>query len=176
MQGARGGEGGVGPPLAWPLSAGAGRERGALVQFEATKTAFECLAAQKPNLLDLLDLEERSEEKRTHKEDFLGLIADRLRVEAPYAAVSFLNAVMALWDVTQTRENREFERVTADMDKQLQRTCTTCGKNPAQAGVTNLKKCSSCKGVVRYCSRHCQQADWPQHKLVCRSLPHLAGT
>lgn len=54
-------------------------------------------------------------------------------MEAPYAAVSFLNAVIALWDVTRAREDREFERVTADTDKQLQRTCTTCGKNPAQA-------------------------------------------
>lgn len=32
-----------------------------------------------------------------------------------------------------------------------------------------LLKCSLC-GLVRYCSRACQRADWPQHKLICRAV------
>lgn len=30
-----------------------------------------------------------------------------------------------------------------------------------------LKKCGNCKGVY-YCSRECQKADWPTHKIQCR--------
>jgi hypothetical protein len=33
----------------------------------------------------------------------------------------------------------------------------------------HTKVCSACKGV-RYCSKECQKADWPQHKLKCADL------
>ncbi|OMJ25268.1 Histone-lysine N-methyltransferase SMYD3 [Smittium culicis] len=34
---------------------------------------------------------------------------------------------------------------------------------------SNLKRCSTCKSVY-YCSRECQLADWPLHKLECKLL------
>ena len=37
----------------------------------------------------------------------------------------------------------------------------------AAADGVKLRSCTRC-GVARYCSRDCQVADWPVHKLVCR--------
>ena len=35
-------------------------------------------------------------------------------------------------------------------------------------------KCSGCR-LVRYCSRQCSVADWPQHKLCCKLLQQEAA-
>ena len=43
------------------------------------------------------------------------------------------------------------------------RTCASCGKKSDA-----LKHCARCMSIS-YCSKSCQQADWPQHKTVCRS-------
>lgn len=40
--------------------------------------------------------------------------------------------------------------------------CPTCGEPGA-------RQCSGCKGI-RYCSIECQQADWPLHKVLCKSF------
>lgn len=42
-------------------------------------------------------------------------------------------------------------------------TCTQCGAED------NLKKCSQCQ-TTQYCSKECQNADWPKHKRVCNKL------
>eukprot|EP01136_Pigoraptor_vietnamica_P036606 Opistho-1_new@103421 len=39
--------------------------------------------------------------------------------------------------------------------------CAACGK-----GDVKLLKCGACL-VVRYCSRECQKAAWPQHRQAC---------
>jgi hypothetical protein len=39
--------------------------------------------------------------------------------------------------------------------------CAHCHETPEE-----LKLCAGCKSV-KYCSRTCQRADWPSHKLVC---------
>lgn len=43
--------------------------------------------------------------------------------------------------------------------------CTSCGSCSL-----DLQLCSHCQNV-RYCSRECQKADWPQHKLICKKEP-----
>ncbi|KAK5680926.1 hypothetical protein LTS10_006684 [Elasticomyces elasticus] len=45
-------------------------------------------------------------------------------------------------------------------------TCKTCGV-PAQANGRSLSSCSKC--VMPYCSRACQERDWPEHKEVCKT-------
>ncbi|GLI59464.1 hypothetical protein VaNZ11_001347 [Volvox africanus] len=43
-----------------------------------------------------------------------------------------------------------------------QRQCANCGKEGAK------KACGGCGGAINYCSRECQTAHWPTHKLQCR--------
>ena len=39
-----------------------------------------------------------------------------------------------------------------------------------------LKPCAGCR-VAQYCSRECQKADWPNHKIMCKKLaPKKAGS
>ena len=39
--------------------------------------------------------------------------------------------------------------------------CRVCGANEA-------RRCAGCE-QARYCSRECQQVDWPSHRKVCRT-------
>jgi hypothetical protein len=43
--------------------------------------------------------------------------------------------------------------------------CAKCKKSPANPSII-FPRCTRCQ-VVRYCSRECQRADWPTHKLNC---------
>ena len=43
------------------------------------------------------------------------------------------------------------------------RQCTYCGSD------AGTQKCAACDGIARYCSTNCQLADWPKHKIACRS-------
>ena len=43
--------------------------------------------------------------------------------------------------------------------------CANCGK--AESDDMKLKRCTACK-MVRYCSRDCQVANWPQHEKACK--------
>ncbi|CAL4079502.1 unnamed protein product [Meganyctiphanes norvegica] len=45
--------------------------------------------------------------------------------------------------------------------------CHKCLKWPKN--VNNLKKCAGCK-LIHYCSRECQEEDWPTHKELCREV------
>ena len=59
--------------------------------------------------------------------------------------------------------------VPAAMREKLQlRTCMRCGKMSFRV-VEKIKRCNDCR-TVRYCSRECQVAHWPEHKLECKKL------
>lgn len=47
------------------------------------------------------------------------------------------------------------------MDLEIIRICNACGKSHDK-----LKRCARCN-IVRYCSKECQSADWPEHKTKC---------
>jgi len=154
-----------------------GHGRGAPVKFKATEavaqylTALQLATEEKMwTKTDIRFSDRGSFREVVQVDDFFGLLLDRLRVEAPHTAVSFLHAIGQVQCESYERAWCHFEKVTAGADRQLQQTCATCGKNAAQAGVGNLKKCVRCQTSVRYCSANCQRADWPQHKLVCRRV------
>ncbi|KAI0437035.1 hypothetical protein F4803DRAFT_571387 [Xylaria telfairii] len=44
--------------------------------------------------------------------------------------------------------------------------CACCGKKKREDG-GDLLNCAQCM-KVKYCSRHCQKVDWPEHKTVCK--------
>ncbi len=48
------------------------------------------------------------------------------------------------------------------MSSHTAESCTVCNKSDARL-------CNKCKSV-RYCSKVCQQADWPTHKLLCATF------
>jgi hypothetical protein len=54
--------------------------------------------------------------------------------------------------------------------------CTNLSGPSAEGLVAGRKgvRCGGCR-VARYCSPACQQADWPQHRHVCRRLAAAAG-
>ena len=145
-----------------------GSGQGESVKFMATKAATEYLSELAS---EVSKLSEPKEDHRRCPDDFLGLLLDHLRVEAPHTAVSFLNAIGHAFADSHDKARSLLEKVTANTDRSLQLTCATCGENAAQAGVSNLKKCARCRTPIRYCSASCQKADWPQHKLVCRPRP-----
>lgn len=47
--------------------------------------------------------------------------------------------------------------------------CTSCQTQQYELAEP-LKKCTRCRSQ-RYCSRNCQEADWPRHKLICEERP-----
>jgi hypothetical protein len=52
-------------------------------------------------------------------------------------------------------------RKTAEAATYVMKVCGRCGASD------NLKTCDRC-GLMRYCGRECQVADWKQHKKTCR--------
>ena len=44
-------------------------------------------------------------------------------------------------------------------------TCDHCGGE--ETSILKFRRCARCKGV-KYCSKGCQVAAWPSHRLVCR--------
>ncbi|CAI5956158.1 unnamed protein product [Closterium sp. NIES-65] len=46
------------------------------------------------------------------------------------------------------------------------RVCGTAGCARVEGGSVKLRRCGGC-GKVAYCSRECQKAHWPSHKLTC---------
>ncbi|CAI5496020.1 unnamed protein product [Closterium sp. Naga37s-1] len=55
--------------------------------------------------------------------------------------------------------------------------CGAVGCGRVEGGAVKLKNCSGC-GKVAYCSRECQKAHWPSHKLTCpgRTSGKKSGT
>ncbi|CAI5504601.1 unnamed protein product [Closterium sp. Naga37s-1] len=57
------------------------------------------------------------------------------------------------------------------------RVCGAAGCGRVEGGGMKLRNCSGC-GKVAYCSRECQKAHWPSHKLTCpgRTSSNQSGT
>ena len=62
-------------------------------------------------------------------------------------------------------------RVADVMNKQ--RFCALCGTSKGKDGA-DLLKCGQCK-LVYYCSKDCQTADWPRHKVGCQAIARGCG-
>ena len=56
-------------------------------------------------------------------------------------------------------------RTTGEEEKNASPTCANCGKGEESSD--SLKACAACK-MVKYCSRECQIAHRPKHKMECR--------
>ena len=50
----------------------------------------------------------------------------------------------------------------------------TCGNKNCQIKCGQLSLCGKCK-KIHYCSRECQTAHWPVHKLICKKSIELVG-
>ena len=122
-----------------------GSGQGESVKFMATKAATEYLSELAS---EVSKLSEPKEDHRRCPDDFLGLLLDHLRVEAPHTAVSFLNAIGHVLADSHDKARSLLEKVTPDADRSLQLTCATCGKDAAQASVSNLKKCARCRTPI----------------------------
>ena len=48
--------------------------------------------------------------------------------------------------------------------------CVHCGKGSGDHSLFN--RCGACK-TSRYCSKKCQAAHWPQHKVICMAIQEL---
>jgi len=57
---------------------------------------------------------------------------------------------------------KDMPRKKAEVASYVSKVCGRCGASD------NLKTCDRC-GLMRYCGRECQVADWKQHKKTCRS-------
>ncbi|KAF7290581.1 hypothetical protein MIND_01298200 [Mycena indigotica] len=66
-------------------------------------------------------------------------------------------AVMNKWIV---------KRSGGDALPRLDKSCDSCGKKPEGF---DLKQCAKCR-VARYCSRECQEKEWPTHKKKCKAF------
>ena len=60
-------------------------------------------------------------------------------------------------------------------ETRLRDACCACGRasgaagGAAGGGGVRLRSCNAC-GAVRYCGSECQRADWPAHRLACKTL------
>lgn len=68
----------------------------------------------------------------------------------------------ALIVVCSPKCQKEIGHMIKNKDLDLIHGCNHCGN-----GNRRMKKCSRCK-VPRYCSKECQLADWPKHKITCK--------
>ena len=122
------------------------------MKFMPTKAATEYLtefASEVSKLAsEVSKLSELKEDHRPCPNDLVGLLLDHLRVEAPHTAVSFLNAIGHAFADSHDKARSLLEKVTPDADRSLQLTCATCGKDAAQASVSNLKKCARCRTPI----------------------------
>ena len=67
-------------------------------------------------------------------------------------------------ETVESGELRTKFRRTVIRDSPVSTYCAKCGTKAA-----DVKKCGGCK-IARYCSKKCQQTDWMEHKLLCRSV------
>lgn len=78
-------------------------------------------------------------------------------------------------------ENEDVEALRADVEAlkttmTMTKTCATCAADAWTDGGGRRRSCYECKCVlVRYCSKACQQADWANHKAMCREA-RASGT
>ncbi|GFH52341.1 hypothetical protein CTEN210_08817 [Chaetoceros tenuissimus] len=74
----------------------------------------------------------------------------------------------ATTDASKNIPSRKEVKETRKLNRQCQKTatCQNCNKIASETGI-KMSVCSKCK-AVHYCSRECQVAHWPKHKLTCK--------
>ncbi|GJP55842.1 hypothetical protein CLOM_g14865 [Closterium sp. NIES-68] len=80
---------------------------------------------------------------------------------APSIGVPFSTAGAATLDTAAAANSKGVVLAPCTM-----RMCGAEGCGGAEGGGVKLKSCAGC-GKVAYCSRDCQKAQWPSHKLTC---------
>jgi len=58
------------------------------------------------------------------------------------------------------------ERYAAVLTKRKEKKCSQCGKSK---GTSKLKRCGQCHSAY-YCSKECQTAHYPEHKVLCLQI------
>jgi hypothetical protein len=74
-----------------------------------------------------------------------------------------MGVFMIRFGLSQGQVNGCFAGLKSDTSSKSESACLVCSELTA-------KSCTSCK-CSYYCSRECQQKDWPLHKFICTSLP-----
>ncbi|KAI0713548.1 hypothetical protein C8Q76DRAFT_693433 [Earliella scabrosa] len=49
-------------------------------------------------------------------------------------------------------------------------TCAHCNREPTPG--IKFRRCAGCRAAPLYCSKECQRAQWPIHKISCNALSH----
>lgn len=110
--------------------------------------------------------EQNSLEKCSPLEDRLHPYSDLVNVPAPNDAATE-EMLKPEADKVKALLIREKDMIKAIVNKGVQ-ACKTCAAGRSEDGST-LKTCKDC-GVVKYCGKKCQKADFAIHKDVCFTL------
>ena len=99
-------------------------------------------------------------------DDMLKLVMRIFKSTYPFILPSLLDELDESLSVEQKTADKAFtsfffprKEIEDPLDNHLVKPCCHCGKKRAGTCV----RCHS----VRYCSKFCQEQDWPRHKVVC---------
>ena len=137
------------------------------IQTEVVDQELPCGAGQDPKLPDSEPGHSISEPDHTSECDDVDSVGYNSETESDTSDFQMNNP--ELKQFAQTAHLDSDNNSASDNEQDLFCFCSNYSKRGAEA---DLKRCSACK-LVKYCSRNCQIAHWPMHKLGCKSLQDL---